>query len=82
MSSSDAQRSGVHDSTEDSNAEPAGAMPGSGPVSQAPVGEAPSREAAVREGPGRDGREETRVKNDPDESSFGGPLDLDEPKGV
>jgi len=77
MSSSDAQRSGVHDSTEDSNAEPAGAMPGSGPVSQAPV-----REEAVREGPGRDGREETHVKNDPDESSFGGPLDLDEPKGV
>ena len=61
MSSSEAQRSPVHESTEDSSREPTGPA---APASMTP-GRSPERDAAAQ--------------NDPDESSFGGPLKIDDP---
>jgi hypothetical protein len=72
MSSNDAQRSPVHQATEDSASEPLG--PTAPPSMTPPPGQAESdARGADRSTP------DAADRNDPDESSFGGPLKLDDP---
>lgn len=81
MSSSEAQRSPIHEATEDSNREPNG-----------PVGRPAPRTAegrAAQEGTGEASANpkqrpdtETKVSPDRHESSFGGPVDIDDPDAV
>lgn len=79
MSSSDAQRSPVHQSTEDSGVEPSGATAPPADLRRGPD------DAARADSPSQPGQEpgrEDRTSTDPDESSFGGPLKLDDPNAV
>ena len=68
MSSSEAQKSPVHHATDDSTAEP------NGPDKVSP------EEPAARNGqPGAQAsRDDTTVGKDPDESTYGGPLKIDD----
>lgn len=93
MSSSEAQKTPVHHSTEDSTAEPTnetgrvvvtpeGHPAGEG-IDRAPDGDGGPGAAGAKAGPD-DGPDRANLKpgKDPDESSYGGPLNLDDPNAV
>ena len=79
MSSNEAQKSTVHHATEDSATAPTNA------TAAPDVGEARSKlhpdpgEAAGAAPAGPSPGDETAIPNDPDESSYGGPLKIDDP---
>ena len=93
MSSSDPQKSPVHHATEDSSAEatnPNQASGRAGTGDAMPVGASgPDRQKRSPDAVGSQAshradavqRDDTRIGKDPDDSTYGGPLRIDDPAG-
>ena len=79
MSSSEAQKSPVHNATEDAASEPTHAAGGDADKDRRKLSPDAAGQSDAR---GRAEPDETAVGKDPDESSYGGRLNLDDPKAV